>query len=59
MRKTFTVEVECEVVHETEDGYKINDGLKTCWVSKARCTWDADKKVMTMPEQYAIEKELI
>ena len=43
----------------TDLAYRFNDGVRTVWLPKSQCEWDADDKVMTMPAWLAKEKDLI
>jgi hypothetical protein len=58
-RKRELVDVAGEVRGETDLAYRFFDGERTVWLPKSQCEWDADAKVMTMPEWVAVEKELV
>lgn len=53
------VDLSGELRGETEKAYRFFDGIRTVWLPKSQCEWDADEKVMTLPEWLAEEKELI
>jgi hypothetical protein len=57
--KSNLVDIAGEVRGETQLAYRFFDGENTVWLPKSNCEWDADTKVMTMPEWLAQEKELI
>jgi len=58
MARRDTVEVFCEITHETAKAYQVSDGVKTVWVPKSQVKHDGNG-VFTMPEWLAEEKELL
>lgn len=59
MPKRELVDIEGEVKGESEKAYRFYDGSKTEWVPKSQVEWDAQEKIMTMPEWLAIEKGFV
>jgi hypothetical protein len=53
------VDVTGEIHAETDRAYQFFDGVRTVWLPKSQCEWDATDKTMAMPEWLATEKELI
>lgn len=53
------VEVDCEVVGETELAWEIDDGDTEVWLPKSQTEWLDDEGIMMMPEWLALEKGLI
>lgn len=53
------VDVDGEVMFETEKAYRFRSGERTVWLPKSQCEWDADAKQMTMSEWLATDKELV
>jgi hypothetical protein len=56
-RERETVEIEAELIRETELAYLINDGEIECWVPKSLTEHDGES--FTMPEWLAQEKGLV
>lgn len=53
------VDVDADMIHETEKAYKIKDGNgNEVWIPKSMCEWDGDGK-FTMKESFAMSKGLI
>lgn len=59
------IEVDAEVLFETEKAYKLDDGKRDkdgkvigCWVPKSQCQKDDDGTIQ-MPEWLALDKGLI
>lgn len=59
MPKRELIDIEGEVKGESEKAYRFYDGSKTEWVPKSQVEWDAQEKIMTMPEWLAIEKGFV
>ncbi len=59
MSKSDLVDVAGEIRAETDRAYQFFDGVRTVWLPKSQCEWDATDKTMAMPEWLATEKELI
>jgi hypothetical protein len=53
------IDIAGEIHGETDKAYRFHDGVRTVWLPKNQCEWDADNKTMAMPEWLAQEKELI
>lgn len=53
------IDLSGEVHGETQAAYRFFDGTRYAWLPKSQCEWDADERIMTMPEWLAAEKELI
>ena len=53
------VDIDGEIVFETEKAYRFDDGKRTVWLPKSQCEWNKDEKYMTMPTWLAMTKELI
>ncbi len=53
------IDIAGEILGETDKAYRFYDGIRTTWLPKSQCEWDADEKTMAMPEWLAKEKELI
>ncbi len=57
------VEIDCEVVGETDKAYKINDGKVTCWIAKSQISDYTERNgnivSIFIPEWLATEKELV
>ena len=53
------VDISGELKFETERAYLFFDGVREAWLPKSQCEWDADRKIMTLPENIAIEKGLV
>ncbi len=53
------VDIDGEIIVETELAYLFNNGKDQAWIPKSQCSWDPDDKKMTMRESQAKEKELI
>lgn len=47
------------IVHETEKAYLIDFGGKKVWLPKSMIEVDIDTMTVTMPENLAIEKEIV
>lgn len=48
-----------ELRGETAQAWRFFDGATTVWLPKSQVEWDADARVMTMPEWLAEEKGLV
>ena len=57
--KSDLVDLEGEIVGETEKAYRFKGERNTTWLPKSQCEWNEDESTMTMPEWLAIEKELV
>ena len=57
--KSDLVDVTGEIQGETDKAYRFHDGVRTVWLPKSQCEWDATEGIMTMPEWLAGEKGLI
>lgn len=53
------IDIDGEVVGETDLAYRFNDGAKMVWLPKSQVEWNIDYQTMTMPEWLAMDKELI
>ncbi len=53
------VEVDGEIVNETEAAYLFQTADKEVWLPKSQCQWDADEKVMSISEWLAMREGLI
>ena len=53
------VDIDGEIVFETEKAYRFDDGKRTVWLPKSQVEWSKDEKYMTMPTWLAKDKELI
>jgi hypothetical protein len=58
MSKSRLVDIEAELLMETEKGYRIDDGKTTDWVPKSQVEQN-DDGTFTMPEWLAQEKGFI
>jgi len=47
------------IVHETEKAVQFSIGGKKVWLPKSVIEIDEDNKTVVMPEQLAIDKELV
>lgn len=56
-RNNRLVDIEAQIVHETELAYLLDDGHTTVWIPKSACEDNGDG-TFTMSEAYAIDKEL-
>lgn len=54
-----TVDLDGEVVHETDDAYLFSDGERRVWLPKSQCEWDPDAKKMIVPVWLAEDRELV
>ena len=52
------VDLELELLHETNGAYRVTDGKTTTWLPKSQVQNNGDG-TFTMPEWLAIEKELV
>lgn len=53
------VSIECRLLHQTELAYLVwYDGRKV-WVPKSVSEYDAAEGVLTLPEDVAVDKELV
>lgn len=59
MTRSDLVDIAGEIVGETPQAYRFNDGTLSVWLPKSQCEWDGDDKTMAMPEWLAMEKGLI
>ena len=61
MSRRELVDIAGELVapFETDKAYRFFDGVRTVWLPKSQCEWDANDKTMTMPSWLAEDKELI
>lgn len=67
--KSNVVDIECILVHETDDAWLINaededDETKNVWVPKSvgelvSKEMSADKYILTVPQRFAEKKELV
>jgi hypothetical protein len=48
-----------EIVHETEKAFLFNIGGKEVWLPKSLIEVDYESKTITLPEKWAIEKEIV
>ncbi len=55
--KSELVDIEGELVHETELAYLFYDGKTKDWIPKSQCEWDGE--TMTMPRRLAKEKGFV
>lgn len=57
------VDIECQILHETEQAWRITDGKKEAWIPKSVGELEVRPKsnydIMTMPAHFAAEKGLI
>jgi hypothetical protein len=53
------VDIAGEIRAETDKAFCFHDGIRTVWLPKSQCEWDADDGTMAMPEWLAKDKELI
>ena len=53
------VDIDGEIVFETEKAYRFDDGVRKVWLPKSQVEWSKDEKYMTMPHWLAKDKELI
>jgi len=53
------VDIDGEIVAETEKAYRLKAADRTEWLPKSQCQWDAGAKQMTMPTWLARDKHLI
>jgi hypothetical protein len=44
------IDLSGEVHGETQAAYRFFDGTRYEWFPKSQCEWDADERIMTMPE---------
>lgn len=59
MGRRDRVEIEVELLHETESALLISDGAGEYWVPKSLCSWDDDEGVLSIEEWKAEELGLI
>lgn len=52
------VDIDCEIIGETERAIRIDDGSKTCWLPRSLSEINDDGTV-TIPEWLAMDRELI
>jgi hypothetical protein len=57
--KSVLVDIEGEVVGQTDLAYRFDNGDDLVWLPKSECEWDAGTQTMTMPEWLAFDKGLI
>lgn len=57
--KSDLVDIAGEIQGETDKAYRFHDGMRTVWLPKSQCEWDAGDNTMAMPEWLAKDKELI
>lgn len=43
---TGLVDIAGEIRAETDKAYQFFDGIRTVWLPKSQCEWDADDKTM-------------
>lgn len=58
MSKLTDVEYD-EIVYETAQAFLFNIGGKEVWLPKSVIEVDVDSKTITLPEKFAIDKELV
>lgn len=60
MGRNSLVELEAALVHETAAAYLFDFvSVDSTWIPKSTCEWDEDRGIVTMRENYAIEKGLV
>lgn len=65
MAKRELVDIEVEIIAQTEKAVKVTDGKTTCWLPLSQVEVERAKRcgewctVVTMPEPLALEKGLI
>lgn len=57
--KSDLVDIAGGIQGETDRAYRFHDGIRTAWLPKSQCEWDATNYTMAMPEWRAKDKELI
>ena len=58
-REAEDVELDCQLVHETEAAYLGDFGDVTCWVPKSLSSFNKRKSLMTVKEWFANKEGLI
>lgn len=55
------VEIDGEVLHETEKAYLFDSGHgpDAVWLPKSMVEWNPDEKKMTLPQWFAEKKEIV
>ena len=56
--KERVVDIDAELLRETEGAYLIDDGVRQVWVPKSQVVHN-DDGTFTMPEWLAIRKDLV
>ena len=59
MRQKELVDIELELIHETEKAYHATNGKERVWLPKSQCEYDGDAGMFTMSVWLAQEKGLI
>ena len=59
MRTRELIEIAGEVRGETDNAVRFHDGAVTVWLPRSQVEWNADARVMILPEWLAIEKGLL
>jgi hypothetical protein len=49
MPRKELVDIEGELLHQTDDAYLFFDGDKEVWLPKSLADWDPDNQTMTIP----------
>lgn len=59
-KRDSLVDLEAELVHSTAKAYLFDFGLdEDVWIPKEACEWYEDDGIVSMRENYAIEKGLV
>lgn len=53
------VDIDGEIVAETEKAYRLKAADRIEWLPKSQCQWDAGAKQMSMPTWLAKDKGLV
>lgn len=53
------VDVDADLIHETEKAYLIDDGKQRDWVPKAVVEWDKEAGTFAMPLRLAMQKGFV
>lgn len=62
MAKDKLVDVEVEILSETDKAWRVHDGDRAVWIPKSQAEIDigpSGRGVLTLPEWMAVEKELV
>ena len=61
--KSDLVDIQLEILNETDKAVRVSDGEHICWLPKSQIEIERRSKaggaIVTMPEWLAIEKELV